>query len=200
VFIIEIEGFDAIISTLTLAKNLYDIDRFDIVKEQFFDILSYESYLENIVGAITSIFSGYYNDYDDDDDDDAEVMIFTDEYIGRYFEMAWEYGRSNNVRHEDNPYVTEAESQVRRWLTFCLSMGFKLLGYTKTKKAARQSKLIVYLSVCDCDCHTKLAYGLIQLYQFFREKCIEFDKRTTALTALTTAPIVNINRKEAMAA
>jgi len=192
----EIEGFDSIINILTLAKELHDIDRFDIVQEHFFNTLAYDSYYENIFGALQSIFSGFYSTYDDDDE--VECMIFTDDCISRYYEIAWEYGRNHNVRHDENPYVIEAKNEAQRWLTGCFSTAWRLLGYTKTRKTAKQSKLIVYVGNCTCDCHGNLALGLIQLYQFFTEKCAEFDKRIA--TEAISASAVITDRKEAKAA
>ena len=189
----EIEGYDSIISTLTLAKELHDLNRFDIVEEQFADFLSYDYYHENLFGVITSVFSGFYNNYDDED---TEIMIFTDDCISKYFEIAWEYGKSHNVSHDENPFVIEANNEVRRHLSYCHSMGWKLLGYTKTKKTARQSMLIVYIAPCTCDSHTTLAYGLIRFYEFFSDKCAEFENRMAKLPVNTE----NMNQKELIAA
>ena len=168
----EIEGFGEVAGIITLAKELHDIGRFDIVKEHFFDTLSYDSWYENVFGVIASIFTGFCNNYDDGDETDT--MIFTDDVISDYFAYAWEFGIRANTPYDKNPYVKEAENEVRQHLSYCYSMGCKLLGYTKTRRTARQSKLIVYVGTCDCDCHTKLAYGLIQLYQWFTEKVAEF--------------------------
>ena len=170
----EIEGFSDIISIVTLAKELHDIDRRDIVENQFSDTLCYDSWFENVFGVISSIFSDFYNDYDDGDE--MEMMIFNDNVISGYFLNAWEFGQKTNTPYDKNPYLTEAEDEVRRRLSFCNSMGWKLLGYAKTKKAAKQSKLIVYVGMCDCDCHTHLAHSLIRLYKWFSDKCAEFAK------------------------
>jgi len=194
----EIEGFDSIVSILTLAKELHEIGRFDVVQEHFFDTLSYDSYYENLFGVIQAIFSDFHSSYEDDDE--TECMIFTDDCISRYYEIAWEYGRSHNVRHDENPYVIEAKNEADRWLTGCYSMGWKLLGYTKTRKTAKQSKLIVYIGNCACDCHGNVARGLIQLYQFFTEKCKEFDNRMAAMAAARQTPAVITDWKEAKAA
>jgi hypothetical protein len=177
----EIEGYDSIISSIVLAKKLHEIDRDDIVQQHFFDTLSWDSYIENIMGVLMSIFSGFYSDYDDSEED--EIMIFTDDYISRYYEIAWKYGRKHNIRHEENPYVIEAENEVARTMSFCFSAGWKLLGYTKTKRNAKKSKLIVCIGTCDCDCHGSLAHALIRLYQWFSDKCAEYDKQTEVLAA-----------------
>ncbi|GHV13421.1 hypothetical protein FACS1894219_08190 [Clostridia bacterium] len=177
----EIEGFSEVSEIITLAKELYDIGRYDIVENHFFDTLSYDVWLEDMYGAVTSVFSGFYNCYDDCDE--ADMMIFTDDVISDYYCIAWEYGRSHNVPHEENPFVTAAKEEARRWLSGCYSMDFKLLGYTKTRKTAKQSKLIVYVGMCECDCHTRLAYNLVQLYKWFSDKVAEFTKRTEVIAA-----------------
>lgn len=179
--IVEIEGFNEIIGIITLAKELHDIGRYAIVQEQFFDILSWDGYYENVLGVISSLFSGFYSDYDDNNEE--ERMIFSDDCISDYYEWAWEYGCSHNVRHDENPYVIEAENEVRKRLGFCYGVGWKLLGYTKTKRTAKQSKLIVYICTCSCDCHGHLAYGLIQLYKWFSDKVAEFKKPREAMAA-----------------
>lgn len=179
----EIEGFSEIISSITLAKELHDIGRDDIVKEQFFDVLCWDSYYENILGAISSVFSGFYSDYDDGSEE--ELMIFEDDVISSYFEMAWAFGNKTNIPHDKNSYVTEAENEIRKQLDFCYGIGWKILGYTKTRKTAKQSKLIVAICACSCDCgcHDHLAYGLIQLYKWFSDKVAEFKKPMEVMAA-----------------
>jgi hypothetical protein len=178
---VEIEGFSEVTGIITLAKELHDVGRFDIVKDYFFDTLSCDAWFENIWGVINSVFSGFNNA--SDDDDESETMIFTDDVISDYFTYAWEFGKRTNTPYENNPYVSEAEREVGRQLSYCYSMGHKLLGYTKTKRAAKQSKLIVYLGACECDCHTKLARGLIQIYKWFLDKVSEFKKTVEVLAA-----------------
>ena len=166
----EIEGFGAIINTLLLAKELYDIDKFDIVEQQFYDTLCWDGYYENILGATSSIFSGFYNEYDDNDD--TEIMMFEDDIISNYFIHAWEYGKQHNLSCEQNPYVTQAQSEAQRWLSVSHCVDWKLLAYTKTKKTARQSKLIIRIYNCGCNAHTHIAYGLIKLYAWFSNKYV----------------------------
>lgn len=177
----EIEGFGEIISIITLAKELHDIGREDIVAEQFFDVLCWDSYYEYILGAISSIFSGYYSDYHESSEE--EFMIFQDDVISSYFEMAWAFGSKTNTPHDKNPYIINANNEVSRQLNYCYSMDWKLIGYTKTRKTARQSKLIVYIGNCGCDCHGHLAYGLIQLYKWFSDKAAEYHKPMEVMAA-----------------
>jgi hypothetical protein len=142
------------------------------VKNHFFDVLSFDTWIENMWGAITSIFSGFYNDYDEDDE--TEKLIFTDDVISGYFMHAWEYGKKTNIPPDKNPYVIEAENEARQCLNFTFNMDWKLLGYTKSKRAARKSKLIIYTCAQEFCEYDYLAYGLVHLYKWFKDKCASF--------------------------
>lgn len=177
----EIEGFNDIIGIITLAKELHDINRFDIVKDQFCETLCCDSWIEDMYGTVSSVFTGFYSNYDDGNE--SEIMIFTDDIISDYFTYAWVFGKKTGTPYDKNPFVSEAVQAVRRWFSFCYAMDWKLLGYTKTKKTARQSKLILYVGTCDCDCHNHLAYNLVQLYKWFADKVAEFKKPKEVVAA-----------------
>ena len=170
-----IEGFEAITSNLVFAKELHDIDRFDIVEQQFFDVLELDSYYENMLGIISSIFVEFDSDYSDDDE--TEHLSFKDDVISGYFVHAWEYGKIHNLHFNQNPHVDNAQNEARRWLNAGCCVDWKLLAYIKTKKAAQQSKLIVrmYSGCGNCSPYENVAYGLIQLYTWFKDKCAEFE-------------------------
>ena len=168
----EIEGFEAILTTLTLAKELHDVNRFEIVQRYFFDVLCWDGYYENILEVIASIFTGYYSKYDDDYD--MDISIFYDDVISNYFIYAWEYGQQHKLQYDQNPYVTQAQNEVRDWLNGSTCVDWRLLSYTKTKKTARQSKLIICIANCSCNAIEHVAYSLIQLYSWFANKCEEF--------------------------
>lgn len=195
----KLEGFEMILDTLTVAKELHDIDRYDIVQTQFFDTLCLDAFYENMLGVIASVFTGFHNDYEDDEE--YEIMIFTDDVISKYYCLAWEYGWSHNVSHNENPYVIEAKREANRWLGYCFSIGYKLLGYTRTKKTAMQSKLVVYSAPCECCSFDSLAYSLLQLYQFFARKCEEHRERVTKVRdAALENPAITDAREGVMAA
>ena len=177
----EIEGFDDIISIIALAKKLHDVGRDDIIQEHFFDVLAWDSYFENMYAVISSIFSDFYSDYDECNEE--EYMVFSDDVISEYYCYAWEFGRNTNTIHDKNPYIMEAESEVTSRLNFCYGIGFKLLGYTKTKRTAKQSKLIVHVCSCGCGCHDRVASSLIEIYKWFLDKVAEFKKQSEVLVA-----------------
>jgi len=172
---VEIEGFDAIISSLSLAKELHDIDRFDIVEQEFDDSLCWDSYFQNMYGGISSIFTGFESDYSEDNE--MELMSFSDDVISNYFVHAWEYGKTHNLHYSQNPYVTEAQHEAQRWFSGSCCVSWKLLSYIRTKKSASQSRFLIcmYNGCGGCDTHKNVAFGLVQLYIWFKNKCAEFE-------------------------
>ena len=173
---VEIEGLTEIMSIIGIAKLLHDIGRFDIVKKQFVDVLSYDTWTEDMWGVITSVFSGFNSGCNDE----KEILIITDDLITDYFIHAWEYGKNTNTPPDKNPYVIEAENEARQYLNFTYNMDWKLLGYTKSKRAAGKSKLVIYACAeefCEYDC---LAYGLVYLYKWFKDKSASFAKEVKA--------------------
>ena len=177
----EIEEYNEVAGIITLAKELHDIGRYDIVKNHFCDVIRGDFWFENTFGVISSVFSGFYHSYDENDE--ADMMIFTDDVISEYFTCAWEFGVKTNTPCDGNPYVAEAEREVNRLLGFCYSVGWKLLGYTRTRRTAMRSKLVVCVGMCDCYCHIKLAYSLVRLYEWFRDKVAEFKRLREGVTA-----------------
>jgi hypothetical protein len=60
-----IDGFDSILDTVRLAKELDNAGRNDIIQEHFFDELSCDAFYENTIGATMGIFAECHNNYDD---------------------------------------------------------------------------------------------------------------------------------------
>ena len=168
----EIEGFHEVISIIEIAKELHDMGREDLIKSCFCDTLDYDYYYENMINLIYSVFSHCYNKYDDGDE--CEVHIFMDELISDYYVMAYEYGKRHRIPHSENPYVKAAREEANRWLSYCYSLDWELLAYTKKRATAKQSKLIIRFSICECCGFDKLVYSLLQVYQWFSNECAEF--------------------------
>jgi hypothetical protein len=171
----EIEGFDTIISSLTLAKELHDINKFDIVESQFDDLLCYESYYQNILGVMSSIFTDFSSDFYDDDE--TEMQSFADDVISNYFVCAWEYGKLHNIHYSKNPLVINAQKEAQRWLNSSCCVDWKLLAYIRSKQAAAKSRLIVriYNGCGGCCPYDTVAFGLIKLYIWFANNCKELE-------------------------
>ena len=177
----ETECFREILNIVALAKELYNIGRYDVVKKNFYDIICCDTYYENMINAIDSIFYVCHIKYDEATEEDC--MIFMDDIISQYYRIAWEYEKANKILREKNPYITAAAKEVQRWLNFSYSLGWKLLGYTKNEAKAKKSRLIVYTCNYEFCEHDQLAYGLIMIYKWFSEQCAEYKKKKEATAA-----------------
>lgn len=169
-----IDNFDVIISMITLAKELHDMGRYDIVTQNFHDVLDCDNYHESMYGMIENIFDEYYIRYNEYSEED--LMIFMDDILSNYYINVWEYGQRHNIPHEKNPYVISAQEEISRWLNFSYSLDWNMYGYTKTKKTARQSKLIVCVCACEFCEYEHLAYGLLMIHKWFTEQLEELKK------------------------
>jgi len=199
----RIEEFESISGTLMLAKDLHDAKRFDVVEKHFFNTLDEDCFYENLINTIMHVFSDCHFAYEGDDD--IEHMIFHDDVISDYFVYAWKYGKEHKLPHDLNPYVEQAEKAVRECLNVSTCTSGRVLGYTKTKKTAKKSALVVeqYTS-CGCNANEGIAYGLIQMYTWFSEKCAEFraleggeDGKDTTIMPIASE---NHEQKEVIAA
>ena len=170
----EIERYREVISAIEIAKEIHDMGRQNLIKSCFFDEICYDYYYENMLGVIDSVFAHCYHDYDEDYE--CEAHIFSDELISNYYIMAYEHGRKHKLTHDTNPYVTAAKNEVSRRFSYCYSLDWALLGYTKRKSTARQSKLIVRFGICECCGFDRLAYGLLQVYKWFAGECAKIEK------------------------
>jgi len=180
-----IDEFEPVMAQITLLKELHDIGRHDIANS-FSDELSYDSYYENMLNLIELTFSRYYGTFDEDED--MEISIFGDDVISNYFDYAWQYGKLHRVPYNQNPLLTKAENAARRFFDASHCVGWKLLGYTKTKKMARQSKLIVLqYTGCGCNALEHITFGLVRMYSWFADKCAEFEALLETETDITSS-------------
>ncbi len=169
----EIEGLDEILNTVYIAKKLYDMDRYYLVKENFFDYLCYETYYESMYGLIPSLFEHceikYYEDRN------LELLVLSDPVIVEFYKLAGEYGKRNNIPDHENLYISEAERQVRLQLDFSYCLDWKLMGYTEPKRKFH-SRLGLFISQDDWVDLGCLAYGLIEIYEWFSDSCVDLKK------------------------
>ena len=170
------ENFDAAGGTLRLAKALQEQGRFDFVQKHFANLLCTDNYFENMHEVTSSLFSRHFNSYDEYES--TEIMGFEDDVLSNYYVHAADYGKLHRLRHDKNPYVTWAQEEVGAWLPYSYCTGWRLLGYTKSRKAARKSKLIVYRDTgCPCNAYEQVAYGLIKIRDWFAKESAKLEAR-----------------------
>ena len=123
-----VEGFNEIFNVIYIAKKLYDMRKYELVAESFFDVVDYDMYYENIYGLMAGIFeyhrcSYYENNY-------IDLHIVSDKVIVDFFILAGKYGKRSNIPDTDNPYIKAAHQEVFNNLNISHCLDWKLKGYT----------------------------------------------------------------------
>lgn len=165
----EIDGFEEILNTVYIAKKLYDMGKYDLVTRNFYDVLCLDTYYENMYGLISNLFAYYDSRYFEFRG--IELHVLSDPVIVDFYTLAGEYGRKHKISDEMNPYIGEAEEQVRRQLNFSYCLDWKLKGYTEPKRPFH-SRLALFIYQDDWVDLGCLAYGLIEIYEWFSDACV----------------------------
>lgn len=166
----SVEGFDEIFNTVYIAKKLYDMGKYELVKSCFYDEVSFDGYYESMFYLIDNIFEHHYCRYSDRNG--FELHIMSDPVIEEFYKLAGEYGKRNNIANENNYYINEAKQQARIQLDFSYCVDWKLVGHTEPKRKYH-SRLAVFLYQDDWVDLGCLAYGLIEIYEWFSDTCVK---------------------------
>ena len=164
-----IDGFDEILNTIYITKKLYDMGKYEAVKRSFFDVLEYDAYYENMLVLIENIFAHYDCTYYGRHN--VEVHVLSDPVIVDFYTLAGEYGKLHKIPDEDNPYIKEAEQEVRSQLSFSYCIDWKLMGHTEPKRT-NHSRLGVFFYQDEYIDLAWLAYGFLEIYEWFSDACI----------------------------
>lgn len=188
----SIEGFDEILNTLYIAKELYDMGKYGLAKENFHDVLDYDFYFEDMYGLAWNVFKNcsctYY------DRQGMEVSVLSDPVVTDFCTLAGEYGKTNKIPDESNPYIREAEREVRERLNFSYCLDSKFMAHTGER--ASHSRIGIFIYQDDYVDPGSLAYGLIRIYEWFSDAC---TRLRNILKEKDTGGRQN-SRKEAVAA
>ena len=165
-----IEGFCELFNTVYIAKKLYDMGKYKLVTESFYDSLDYDVYFNNMYGLIENLFEYHYDRYHENRC--LELHVLSDPVIVDFYKLAGEYGRVHNITDDENPFIKEAERQIQRRLGFSYCLDWILMGHTEPKRPyhSRLGLLISQEDYVDLGC---LAYGLIEIYEWFAGTCVE---------------------------
>ena len=166
-----VDEFNEKFNIIYIAKRLYDTGRYDLVTESFFDSVEYDVYYENMYTLIQNIFE--YQDSRYYDYRGVDLYILSDKVIVDFFILAGKFSRRNNISDENNPYIKEAHKEVNENLNISHELEWMLMGHTEPKRPFH-SRLGLFVSN-DCGCLDLgvLAYRLIEIYEWFADKCVE---------------------------
>lgn len=163
-----VEGFDEIFNTIYIAKKLCDMGKYELVTESFFDGIDLDMYYENMYELISNLFTYYGGRYCENRC--VELHVLSDPVIVDFYTLAGEYGRRHKIPDKDNSYIKAAEQEVHRQLDFSYCLDWILMGHTEPKRPfhSRLGLLIYQDDWVDLGC---LAYGLIEIYDWFSDAC-----------------------------
>ena len=165
------EGAYEIFNTVYIAKKLFDMGKYDLVKSSVSDTLAYDFYYENMFGLIENIFEHHECRYYENCC--TEVHVVSDKVIVDFYRLAGRYGRRNGVSEADNLYIKAARQEVRNNLDISHCLDWKLMGYAEPKRKFH-SRLGLFIShECDCLDLGVLAFRLIEIHEWFADMCVE---------------------------
>ena len=147
--------------------------KYELVTESFYDLLDYDMYYENMYSLVGNLFEhGYCRYYENRG---FELHILSDKVIVDYFILAGKYGKRNNIPDSENPYIIAAEQETCENLNFNHCLDWRLMGHTEPKRPFH-SRLGLFISQ-DCGCLDLgfLADRLIEIYEWFADKCAELN-------------------------
>jgi len=166
---VAVDGFNEICNIIYIAKKLFDIGKYELVKESFFDSLDYDMYYENMYSLIPNLFEYHSCRYSENRGIDLHIL--SDKVIVDFFILAGKYGRRNNISDDDNPYIKAANEETRNNLNISHELDWRLMGHTDPKRPFH-SRLGLFISYeCGCLDLGVLAYRLIELYEWFADQC-----------------------------
>ena len=168
-----IDNFTEVFNMVCIAKKLHDMDKYELVENSFYDTLEYDTYFESMYNLIGNLFE--YHDCNYYESQYVDVQIFSDPVIVDFYVLAGKYGRRNNIKDENNPYIKAAENEAHDNLYISHCLGWRLVGHTEPKRPYH-SRLELFISQeCGCLDLGVLAYALIEIYEWFSDKCVELS-------------------------
>lgn len=189
----DIEGFDEILNIIYIAKRLYDMGRYDAAEGNFYDVLDFETYYENMYGLTENFFAYHSCRYDGRRGMDIHVL--SDPVVVDFCTLAGEYGRIHNIPDVRNPYIREAKQEIGRNLNFSYCIDWSFMVHTGPKRPFH-SRLGIFICQDDYIDPGWLAYGLVEIYEWFSDACV----RLKNILQEKKTDVVQMPREEVMAA
>ena len=166
-----IDGFNEIFNVIYIAKKLCDMKKYELVTESFFDVIDYDGYYYNMHELMGNLFEHYDCRYYERTG--VDLHILSDAVIVDFFILAGKYGKRNNISDDENPYIREAQQEVRDYLNGFHEVDWMLMGHTEPSRRFH-SRLGLFISYeCGCLDLGVLVHNLIDLYEWFANKCAE---------------------------
>jgi hypothetical protein len=165
-----IDGFKELLNSIYIAKRLYDMGKFKLLKSSFSDLLDFDMYYQDMYDLIDNLFEYHYCQYYENKN--IELHILSDPVIVDFFILAGKYGKRNDIPVDENPYIKEAEQEAYDNLSFSLCLDYRLMFYTEPNRPYH-SRIGVMLYEGDYIDIGFLAERLLDIYGWFEDKCEE---------------------------
>jgi hypothetical protein len=197
---VDIDGYNEIMNLIYIAKKLYDMGKYELVKKSFDDELDYDTYYQGMYELIFNLFEHTdcrYYDYKC-----MDFIVVSDPAIVDFYILAGEYGKLNNLPDSDNPYIINATNKVNGLLHLGHCVDWILMGHTNPKRPFHSRIGIMITHDCGCTDLGVLAYRLLLVYEWYIEQCDELIKKITAgksLPGQTKQEKANYTEREAAA-
>jgi len=170
---VAVDGFDELFNVVYIAKKLFDMRKYELVRSSFSDLLDLDMYHENMYSLIPNLFA--YHDCNYYENRGVELHILSDPVIVDFYVLAGKYGKRNNIPDSDNSYIKAAEEETSDNLNISHELDWLLMGHTEPRRPFH-SRLGLFISYeCGCLDLGVLADRLIDLYEWFANQCVELS-------------------------
>jgi len=167
-----IDGFNELFNVVYIAKKLHDMGKYDLIKQNLYDTLDYDTYYECMYNLLGDLFAYHHDRYSESRG--IEFHILSDPVIVDFYVLAGKYGKRNGIPDDMNPYIKAAIKQAENCLNFSYCLDWMLVGHTEPKRPfhSRLGLFIYQDDYVDLGC---LCYSLIEMYDWFSQHCIKLS-------------------------
>lgn len=167
-----IDAFEEVFNIVYIAKKLHSMGKYDFVTENFYDVLDYDCYYEDMYNLVENLFDYHYTQYYENRN--VEVHVLSDPAIVDFYILAGKHSRLNGLSDDANPYIEEARQKACELLNFSYCLDWMLIGHTEPTRPYH-SRLGLFISQDDYVDLGCLSYALVELYEWFENKRIELS-------------------------
>ena len=166
-------SFTDITNIIALAKLLHDNKRSDILV-QWPSIIDEEVYLDACITTVDNIFSKFSVEYLDDEN--VEVLKFKDALFSNYLAHASRQNRKYREPTKSNSSIKEVLKALSAYIGGSCCIDWSFSRKKKLKSTTNNATLTIWLNRdCYCDNWSKITFGLVDIYRWFKDKVAELE-------------------------
>ena len=174
----DIDGFDEIIQMIYVAKTLYDMGRYDLATESFYDELDFDNYHQGMYELIGNICE--YSTLRYYENRNFELHILSDAVMVDFYILAGEYGKLSGIPDSENDYIKNAIKEARKQFNISHCIDWILEGHIKPTRPYHSRIGIIINQDCGCYDMGVLALRIIRFHSWFEVQCEELREKIAA--------------------